>query len=180
MSAVPAHAAVQELTLRVLDAHLHVHSILLWGAVATLVMTLVEAAAQWRGLSRMSLAFLIGSGFTADRRRALWVGLLLHFLLGWILALPYALVMEDLGRTGWWLGGIGGLLHGAAFLGLVAPLLPLVHPRMADEIHGPEPTVWLQPPGWFAANYGRLTPAVSLVGHLLYGIVLGSFYRLTG
>ncbi len=158
----------------------HLPSVFLWGAVATLLMTLTEAAAQRWGVSRMSLAFLIGSGFTADRRRALWVGLVLHFLLGWVLALPYAWVMEDLGRTGWWIGGILGLLHGAAFLGLVAPALPLVHPRMADELHGPEPTAWLQPPGWFAANYGRLTPAVSLVGHLLYGIVLGAFYRLAG
>ena len=178
--AIEMMVAVQEITLDVLGNHVHVHSILLWGAAATLLLTLVEAGAQERGISRISLPFLIGTAFTGDRRRALWLGFIAHFTVGWILALAYAMVMEDLGRTGWWLGAVVGLVHGATFLGLIAPLLPLVHPRMADELHGPTPTAWLQPPGWFAMHYGRWTPLVSLVGHGLYGAVLGGFYELAG
>jgi hypothetical protein len=36
----------------------------------------------------------------------------------------------------------------------------------------------LQPPGFLALNYGRRTPLVTVAAHLLYGAILGAFYRL--
>ena len=53
-----------------------------------------------------------------------------------------------------------------------------MHPRMASEQHGPTPTRQLEPPGFLALNYGRRTPISLLLAHLVYGAILGAFYRL--
>ena len=58
------------------------------------------------------------------------------------------------------------------------PALPAMHPRMASEQDGPTPTKQLEPPGFMALNYGRRTPITVILAHLLYGVILGTFYRL--
>jgi hypothetical protein len=35
----------------------------------------------------------------------------------------------------------------------------------------------LEPPGLLALNYGAQTPAVAIVAHLVYGIVLGLLFQ---
>ena len=45
-------------------------SMIVWGFLATLIMTIVMQGAQGLGLSRLSLPFLAGTFFTGDRRRA--------------------------------------------------------------------------------------------------------------
>lgn len=159
---------------------MNVESVLLWGFVATVVLSTLMAAAQGLGLSRMSLPLMLGTMFTADRRRALLVGFVLHFINGWLFAFFYAWVFEDWGRATWWLGAGIGLVHGLAVLIALMPVLPAVHPRMASEGRGPEPTKALEPPGFLALNYGRQTPFVTLGAHIVYGAILGGFYRLAG
>jgi hypothetical protein len=56
---------------------------------------------------------------------------------------------------------------------VLLPLLPGVHPRMASHRAGLANTARLEPPGLLAVNYGVQTPAVAIVAHLVYGIVLG-------
>lgn len=155
-------------------------AVLLWGFVATVVLSTLMAAAQGLGLSRMSLPLMLGTLFTADYRRALLVGSLLHFFNGWVFALFYALVFEDLGRATWWLGAAAGFMHGVAVLVALMPILPAIHPRMAAESRGPEPTKALEPPGFLALHYGRQTPLVTLLAHVVYGGILGAGYRLVG
>ena len=150
---------------------------LLWGFFATVVLTLVMAAAQGLGLSRMSMPFLVGSIFTPDRDRANVVGAALHFVNGWVVSLAYAVVLTASGRSSWWLGGLLGLLQGLFVLVALLPLLPSVHPRMATEDHGPTPTLQLEPPGFLGLNYGRGTPLVTLVAHAAYGALFGALYR---
>ena len=159
---------------------LNLGSIFLWGFVATLVLATTESAAQGLGLSRMSIPFILGTMFTGDRDRAGVVGYLVHFVMGWIFALGYALAFESWHRATWWLGGAMGLVHGLAVLLIVMPVLPGLHPRMASEHRGPEPTRGLEPPGFMALHYGRRTPLIAVVAHVLYGGILGSFYRLAG
>lgn len=153
-------------------------SIFLWGFVATVFLTTLMAAAQGLGLSRMSLPFMLGTLFTADRDRAMVIGFGFHFANGWLFALFYALVFENLGYSGWWLGAVIGLSQGLTVLIALMPILPALHPRMASEHRGPEPTRALEPPGFMALNYGRQTPVVTLFAHLVYGAILGGFYRL--
>jgi hypothetical protein len=155
-------------------------SILLWGFVATIVLTTIMQGGQSLGLSRMSLPFIVGTMFTPSRDRAALVGFLVHLLNGWLFALLYALAFESWHRATWWLGAAIGLVHGLAVLVALMPVLPGFHPRMATEQRGPEPTRELEPPGFLALNYGRRTPLLALLAHLVYGAIIGGFYQLAG
>lgn len=155
---------------------MNVGDVFLWGFIATLLLTSVMAGSQALGQSRMALPFLLGTIVTANRDHASVAGFALHLVAGWAFALVYAAVFEDLGLATWWLGMAGGLLHGLVALLVIMPFLPGIHPRMASELAGSTPTRLLQPPGFLGTNYGRRTPAITLVAHLLYGAVLGTFY----
>jgi hypothetical protein len=156
---------------------MNVGSALYWGFVATIVLTTLMAAAQALGLSRMSIPFLLGTMFTPDRGRARIIGFMAHLMNGWIFALLYVLAFESWGRATVWLGAGIGLVHALFVLVAAMPLLPGMHPRMASEEYGPEPTRQLQPPGVLARNYGYGTPVAALLAHLAYGAVLGGFYQ---
>lgn len=159
-------------------AAFHWEHALLWGFFSTLVLTIVMAAAQGLGLSRISMPLLVGSIFTPDRDRANLIGAAVHFVNGWLTSLVYALVFTALGRATWWLGALLGLLQGLFVVVALLPLLPSLHPRMASEDYGPTPTRQLEPPGFLGLHYGRLTPVITLVAHLAYGILLGALYRV--
>lgn len=155
---------------------LQIGSALLWGLFATGILTLIMAASQGLGWSRMSFPFMLGSMFTPRRGIAMGVGFMLHLVLGGGFALLYALVFEGWHWAVWWIGGLLGLYHGLFILVVLMPILPDLHPRMAGKHHGPTPTRQLEPPGFMALNYGRSTPAVTLLAHVIYGILLGLFY----
>ena len=149
----------------------------LWGFVATVVLTGLMSGSHGLGLTRMSLPYMLGTMFTPDRDRARLVGFLVHMVNGWLFALVYSAAFESWRRTTWWLGALIGLVHGAFVLLAGVSLIPALHPRMASEQQGPTPTRQLEPPGFMALNYGRRTPIVLLLAHLVYGAILGSFYR---
>jgi hypothetical protein len=153
-------------------------SMLIWGFIATLVMTTVMQGAQGLGLSRLSLPFLAGTFFTGDRRRAVVVGFALYVIGGWIFAFLYFLLFASLGVHTWWLGLAAGLLHGLFLLVAAMPLLPFIHPRMASEYDGATLVKQLEPPGFMGLNYGYRTPVTTLAGQALYGVVLGGFPQL--
>jgi hypothetical protein len=154
-------------------------SVLLWGFVATVVLSTVMAGSQSLGLTRMSLPYLLGTILTPDRDRAMLYGLLVHIVNGWVFALLYALAFESWRSATWWLGALGGVVHAAFVLAVAMPVIPAMHPRMVSEYFGPTPNRQLQPPGFLALNYGRRTPVVALISHLVYGAIIGAFYRLT-
>jgi uncharacterized membrane protein YagU involved in acid resistance len=81
-------------------------------------------------------------------------------------------------RATWWVGALVGLVHALFVLVAAMPLLPGMHPRMASEQRGPSPTRQLEPPGVLALNYGKRTPVSVVLAHLVYGAILGAFYRL--
>jgi hypothetical protein len=136
------------------------------------------AGAQGLGLSRMSIPFMLGTIFTANRDLGALIGFVVHLIVGWAFAVVYVLIFESLGHTGAGLGAVIGFGHALFMFLAVMPLMPALHPRMASEHGGPEPTQGLEPPGFFALNYGRWTPGVALVAHIAYGIILGRFYQL--
>ena len=70
-----------------------------------------------------------------------------------------------------------GFVHGAFVLSVGLQMLSSFHPRMAHPYQGPTPTKQLEPPGFFALNYGKGTPFITLLAHLIYGSVLGTFYQ---
>jgi hypothetical protein len=144
-----------------------------FGLLATTALTAVMIAAQMAGLSRLDLPLVLGTVVTEDSDRARVVGFVIHLGAGQAFALGYVATFWLLGRATWWLGGLLGLLHVAVALTVILPLLPGVHPRMASERAGPFRTAALEPPGLLALNYGFQTPAVAVMAHLAYGILLG-------
>ncbi len=148
---------------------------LLWGFVATLLLTLTALAGRQLRLTRMDLPYLLGAMFSADRDRANTFGLAAHIVMGWLFALIYCAAFVSWGGSGWWRGAAIGLVHGVAVVAVVLPALPGLHPRMASDSRGPEVTAQLEPPGFLGLNYGYRTPLVTVVAHVVYGAVLGAF-----
>jgi hypothetical protein len=156
-----------------------------WGAIAggfvgTLVLTTGLVAASELRLTRVDLPFLLGTMLVGDRKRAKALGYLMHFVAGQIFALIYYAVFTAIHESGWLLGGLFGLLHGVfAATALVNILVPVVHPRMgtSDTAAGASPL--LEPPGFLMLNYGRSTPLVTVIVHVLYGAIVGGFIALS-
>jgi hypothetical protein len=151
---------------------------LLWGFLATLVQSVIAASAQGLGLTRMNIPYMLGTIFTANRDRAKLYGFMSHMAMGWMFSLIYVVIFDSIGHSGWWRGALIGIVHGTFLLTVVVSLLPGLHPRMASEQQGPTAGNMLEPPGFLAMNYGLRTPISVLLGHALFGILLGAFYRV--
>jgi uncharacterized membrane protein YagU involved in acid resistance len=148
--------------------------------LGTLVMTALMETAQAARMTRISIPFMLGA-MVSDRRAAIRVtGFAMHLVNGFIFALAYGLLFEALDRSDWWVGAIAGALHGAFALVILLPVLQDVHPRMAAEDQGPDPTPMLQPPGFLALNYGTRTPLVTVVAHVVYGTIVAAVYAPAG
>jgi hypothetical protein len=149
--------------------------VILWGFAATVVLTTLMSGSKYLGLSRIDIPFLLGSFFTPNRNRIPWIGFMTHLLMGWLIAFLYDAAFQMSGITTWWFGALLGLIHAAFVLVVGMQLLNSIHPRMARPFQGPTPTRQLEPPGFLALNYGRGTPIVTVVGHVVYGGILGGF-----
>jgi len=149
----------------------------LFGVVATTALTAVMIAAQMAGLTRLDLPLVLGTVVTADPDRARVAGFFIYLAVGMGFALGYAAMFDLVHSATSWFGALLGLLHMAVALMVLLPLLPGVHPRMASHRAGPASTAVLEPPGLLALNYGAQTPAVAIVAHLVYGIVLSLLFQ---
>lgn len=149
------------------------------GLVGTFVLTTVLRVASELRSTRMDLPFLLGTIVTADRQRAKLVGYLLHFVAGLLFSFAYYIGFLGLGRAGWLLGATFGVIHGLfAMTTLVNVLLPVIHPRMGSSLSSVDSTALLEAPGFLMLNYGRATPVVTLIAHVIYGAIVGGFVSL--
>lgn len=159
---------------------MNVPSWLLWGFVATVVLTTAMAGSQGLRLTRMNIPYMLGTMFTPDRDRAKLLGFFVHLATGWAFSLLYVAAFEAWRRAGWARGAGVGLVHALFVLSVGMRLLPGLHPRMASEQQGPTVERQLEPPGFLALNYGVQTPVSVIVAHLLFGAILGGFYSVAG
>jgi hypothetical protein len=146
------------------------------GAVGTIVLTSGLRLAQEMGWTRMDIPLLLGTVFTDRRGPASVIGYVVHFCNGLLFALAYYAVFRAVGHAGWLFGAALGLVH--AFLAggaLLTVLLPAVHPRMGTPWSDAEETPLLEAPGFLLMNYGRRTLTWTLVGHVVYGAIVGGF-----
>ncbi len=150
---------------------------LIWGLAATALLTIVSAGSQGLGLTRMNLPYMLGTMFTLDRDRAKSLGVVIHMVDGWVFSALYVAMFHLWGGPAWWKGAAIGLVHAAFVLVVAMPAMPGIHPRMASESRGPTVVRQLEPPGFLALHYGRPTPISIAIGHLVFGLVLGVFYR---
>lgn len=146
-----------------------------FGLGATVALTTIMLVAQLLGLSRMDIPMMLGTMLAADVDRARVLGFLIHLVNGQVFGLLYAAAFSLLELATWWLGALFGAFHGLAALIVIVPLLPGAHRRMASERGGPRLDAVLEPPGLLALNYGRETPVVTLIAHVIYGALLGGF-----
>jgi uncharacterized membrane protein YagU involved in acid resistance len=145
----------------------------IFGLIATAILTAVMIGAQLSGLTRLDIPLMLGTMVVADPDRARVVGFFIHLINGQAFALGYAAVFAALDEATWWTGALLGVLHGAVALLVIVPLLPGVHPHMASERAGLTAGAGLEPPGLLGLNYGRETPLVTMVAHVVYGVALG-------
>lgn len=147
--------------------------------VGTLVLTSALRLASALRWTRIDIPFLLGTMFTANRTRAKWLGYVLHALAGLVFGLMYAGIFVTLGRSGWLLGALLGVLHGLiAGTAIVGILFPLAHTRVGSTSSAADGPALLEPPGFLMLNYGRMTPAVTVPAHVLYGTLVGGFASL--
>jgi hypothetical protein len=156
---------------------MNISDILLWGFAATLILTTIMAVSKPLGLTRMDLPFILGTLFTSNRNKAPLYGFLAHLIIGWLFAFIYAIAFKSANLYTWWFGLSTGFVHGAFVLSAGLQIVGALHPRMAQPYQGPTPTRQLEPPGFFALNYGKGTPLVTMLAHLVYGGVLGTFFH---
>lgn len=156
---------------------MNIYHLILWGFAATLVLTSMMTSAKYFGFTRMDLPFLLGTILTANRNRAPWLGFIIHLLMGWFFAFIYGWAFETSRLPSWWFGMMIGFVHAGFVLTVGLQIVNAFHPRMARPYQGPTPTRQLEPPGFLALNYGRGTPIVTFLAHLVYGGILGAFYH---
>jgi len=73
--------------------------LVLWGLIATVAMTTILLGSQGLGLSRLSLPFLVGTMFTANRSRATVAGFIAYVIGGWLFALLYFALFASIERA---------------------------------------------------------------------------------
>ena len=152
------------------------HGWLLWGFVATSVLSTLLAAGYGLGLTRLSLPWLLGSMLTPQRDRAKVYGFAMHLVNGWLFALVYLAAFAWWGEASGLRGAAIGAVHAAFVLVAVVPILPGIHPRMASETADATVVRGLEPPGFLALHYGPQTPITVLLAHMVYGAILGATF----
>lgn len=154
---------------------------MLGGLLGGIVMSVMTAVARKQDITQMSIRVIEGAIFTGDADKARKIGLFTHVVvmsavvIGGIYGLLFLLFDISAGNA-WWVGALFGVAHGLIG-GVVVGAAPRMHPRMGGA--GVTPAlasgsdIHLSSPGPFAHNYGSKTPAMFMVGHVLYGTVLG-------
>ena len=151
---------------------------MLWGFASTVVLTSILAGSQGIGLTRMNIPYLLGTIFTPSRDKAKFIGFFLHFANGWMFSLLYVAAFHAFGKATWWWGALIGLVQAIFVLTMLMPILPAMHPRMANEQYGPTVVRQLEPPGFLGLHYGIRTPISVVIAHVVFGAILGGFYTI--
>lgn len=141
-----------------------------WGIVATAAFTAVSLMGKAMGMTRMDLLGMLGSVFVKPgSRRAPLVGAVVHHMNGALLAVAWAYGVA--------LVGLPANVATAMLWGLVLTGLALLMMTSIGAAHPQIRSGCAPDPGPAATHFGRLTPLGSLMGHLVYGLVLGFAYQ---
>ncbi len=136
------------------------------GFVATAAMTGLMYAAPMMGMPKMDIATMLGTMFLPSPGPAFWLGMMIHLMMG-IILFPaiYRFVLQPSSGSGTGRGVLLGLLLWAAANMMVMPMMAAIHPMVKSGM--------MPAPGFLMLNLGVMAPIGSLIGHLLYGVVLG-------
>ena len=150
----------------------------LWGFVGTIVLTTLAAASQGLGLTRMNIPYMLGTMFTPDRDRAKLIGFGVHLVNGWLFSLGYIAAFHALrAPPGGWARSSACCTRCSCSPSACA-FCPGCIRAWPSEQHGPTVARQLEPPGFLALNYGVRTPIAVVLAHIVFGMILGGFYRV--
>jgi len=139
------------------------------GVVGTTVMTMVMMMAPKMGMPKMDIVGMLGSMFSADGNRM--VGMVMHFMMGIVFAIVYALL---------WNAGVGTvtLLWGVIF-GTGHWLIAGVMMGSAAMMHAGVKAGTVNAPGVYMINNGGMMAFMGgLIGHVIFGMVVALVYGL--
>jgi uncharacterized membrane protein YagU involved in acid resistance len=136
------------------------------GFVATAAMTALMYAAPTMGMPKMDIAAVLGTMFLASPGPAFWLGMIIHLMMGAVLfPAVYRFALQPGRGRGTGRGVLFGLLLWAVANLMVMPMMGAIHPMVKSGM--------MPAPGFLMLNLGVMAPMGSLIGHLLYGAVLG-------
>lgn len=143
------------------------------GVVGALVMTLMTDMSRAVGLIEANMSRYQGCMVTQrmDGGKALIAGLTFHLLTGAALAIGYALIFRVIGEATWWIGALIGVVHWVA-AGIGFPFLDRMNACVADGR--------MRGFGVMGRNYGPMMVLGLLMGHVVYGAIVGAIYTLPG
>jgi hypothetical protein len=143
---------------------------IIWGVVATFAFTLFSMMGTAMGMTRMDLLDLLGSMMAAPHTvTARAIGAVIHHVNGALLAVAWAYGASLVGAPANWAS--------ALVWGFILWLLALLMMTTIGAVHPAIRRGQQDDPGPAATHFGRMTPVGSLLGHLVYGIVLGLTYQ---
>jgi hypothetical protein len=141
-----------------------------WGIVATIAFALFSMMGKKMGMTRMDLLDLLGSMFVEPgTSKSKMLGGLMHMMNGALLAIAWAYGVALLNLPANWLTGLGW--------GVILWMLALLMMTTMGSVHPAIKRGEQEDPGTAAMNFGKMTPMGSLMGHLVYGLVLGLLYQ---
>lgn len=129
------------------------------GLSATIIMTLFTVMGGMMNI-KMDIPAMLGSLFGGN----LIIGWLMHFMIGIILAVNYAVIFYSKSNTQplWLRGAIFGIIPWFMAQIMIMPMMSMMNGMPFSS-------------GLFSGSIIMTT--ASLVGHLVYGAVLGSIYK---
>jgi uncharacterized protein DUF6789 len=141
-------------------------STVLAGIIGTAGMSIVLWGVSQTGIANAAMIRAIGSMFTRSYEDSFGPGLVVHFIAGVIIAFIYValislLAPETLAGTIAY-GGMIGLAHGIAFGFLLVVAVAEHHPLERFRRAGLEVAI------------------AHLIGHVIYGVLMGTIVGLTG
>lgn len=144
--------------------------LIVWGLVATVAFTAFSMIGNAMGVTRMDLLDLLGSMVAEPgTSKAKSTGLMMHLMNGVLLAIAWAYGVALLGWSATWQTGL--------VWGVVLWVLALLLMSTIGVIHPAIRAGRQDDPGPAARNFGKMTPMASLLGHIVWGIVLGLGYQ---
>jgi uncharacterized membrane protein YagU involved in acid resistance len=118
------------------------------------------------GMPKMDIATMLGTMFLASSGPAFWPGMMIHLMMGIVLFPPiYRFVLQPSIGSGTGRGVLFGLLLWAAANLMVMPMMGAIHPMVKSGM--------MPAPGILMLHLGVMAPVGSLLGHLVYGALLG-------
>lgn len=137
------------------------------GLTAGAILTIIMAILRQIGWLQINFEMTLGTLGTTPGLNAWIIGFHLHLLVAGVFALFYGEIFEKAKRAGAKMGMLVALIQ-AVVVGIALGFLPVIHPRLGEEI---------PVPGFFAINYGIFDVVMIFALHAIFGLIVGVLYE---